>query len=687
MAWAFFCCLLPTIVVQAITQQPVELRFKLPASDRNPFARELWAEIITPSQKTLRLPAFFIGNGQFAVRARATEVGEYRLGGIIEKIDDNSAALPVAPAGPDKQRVRKTQSLPPVMGYRGRPAQFLLGNGKPFTPIGANVAWASSDRVKFHLHAIREFSGQHLNWMRIWMVHWDGLNLDWLPEDMGPSPSPGIFDQRVAADWDKIIATAEENGVYLQIVLQYHGQYSTEVNANWNENPWNAANTRGFLKTPGEFFTSPVARRLTEQKYRYIVARWGYSPAVLAWELFNEVHWTDPIHKGNDDTTVAAWHDTMATYIREIDSYHHLVTTSTEDLRSSVYAKMDYYQPHLYAANILAGARQFVVPPEKLDRPVFYGEAGDDHMGLTTAQKNAGVAIVPPVWASLMGQGRYPAQPWLGEKLIQRGRLGELGAVARFLKASGLELQEGLTPFSPAVECATRVPFTLAGSYVWQRRPAPEIDVPLDGRELAEFSDIPRVYVGSAASLAEGYPGRATYHIEFPSEMVLQVRVVDMGVKGTTLRISVDGQIALEKTWPARATGAPTPERPAVLPLDGPAGRHTLVVENPGGPDWFELAGIDFPHDIPVLAAIGRRSAGFLALWVWHREGVYALKPPAPVGGTLLLEDVPAGAWHVTWWDTLKGVPFAPVVVEHPGGLLRLTVPPINHHAAVVLTR
>jgi hypothetical protein len=52
-----------------------------------------------------------------------------------------------------------------------------------------------------------------------------------------------------------------------------------------------------------------------------------------------------------------------------------------------------------------------------------------------------------------------------------------------------------------------------------------------------------------------------------------------------------------------------------------------------------------------------------------------------------VLEDVPAGTWHATWWDSLKGVPAAPVPIRHPGGTLRLPTPPISRHAAVTLTR
>jgi Cellulase (glycosyl hydrolase family 5) len=641
----------------------------------------------TPSQKVLHLPVFFSGNGEFAVRTRAAEVGEYRLGVVTEKIGEQTVQLGVAAMGHVRRTVKEVAPLPPVVGSRGQPARFVLGTGAPFTPMGANVPWASSGGLKFHLDAIAEFQKEGLNWMRIWMSHWGGLNLEWRAAGRGTALPPGILDLRVAAEWDKIVAAAEEKNVYLQIVLQHHGQYSTTVNSNWKEHPWNAANPGGFLATPDEFFTSANATGLTAMKYRYIVARWGYSPAVLAWELFNEVHWTDPINQKHDDRSVARWHDAMADFIRSVDVHRHLVTTSTEDLASPIYARMDFYQPHLYAQNILAGARGFSRPVEKLDRPVFYGEVGDDHMELGGPQKDSGVAIVPPVWASLMGQGVYAAQPWLGEKLLQSRRLGELGAAARFLKATRLGERDGLTTFSAVVDCAARVPFALVPGQVWQRRPAPELTVPLDGREPVELADIPRSYVGSAASRAQGFPGRATYHLDLPREMTLRARVVNVGAKGALLRIAVDGKTVAEHAWSAPIAEMPSREKPLELLFTMPAGRHTLVVENPGSPDWFELAGIDFPHEIPVLASVGRRGTDFLALWVWHREGVFAVKPPATVGGTLLLEDVPAGAWQITWWNTLKGTASSPVTVEHAGGRLKLPTPLIDRHAAVVLSR
>ena len=667
---------------------PVEFIFRLPAGTPNPFAREVWAEVVAPSGKIVRLPAFYVGGPDFAVRARAAEVGDYRLGRVTEKNQAGETVAVTVRELPDPVRVEEVEALPQVGLDPADPSRFVLaGSGAGFTPIGANLAWAGAGRMKFYERALPQFAAEGLNWTRIWMTHWSGLNLDWLPQDYGDSPLPGHLDLRVARDWDEIVAAAEEAGVYLQIVLQHHGQLSTKVNPNWAINPWNSANPRGFLRGPDDFFTSATAIAFTKQKYRYIVARWGYSPAVLAWELFNEVHWIDPINLGHDESGVARWHAKMADYIRSADVYGHLVTTSSENLGSPIYGRMDYLQPHLYPYALLSGPLSFNSSYEKLRRPIFYGEVGDDHVALSDAQKNSGVAIVPPVWASLMGPGRYPAQPWLGEKLLQAKLLGELSAVARFHAASGLGRRAGLKPFSPRVECAETVPFAIEASQVWQQRAAPDFILPLDGRVPVELADIPRAYVGSPDSLAEGLPGRATYHLDFPRATTLRARVTGVGAGGAAIRISIDGKTAVKKEWAAGAADAPGGNRPVELSFDAPAGQHTLRVENPGGEDWFQLDAIETDIPVPMIAAIGKRNDDFMALWLWHRTGVFALNPPAPVPGTLLLDDVPAGKWTVTWWDTIKGIAAPAREIEHGGGLLRLPVPAFNRHTAVVLTR
>ena len=124
---------------------PVSFLFGLPPDSRNPFARDVWAEVTTPSGKALRLPAFFAGDGRFEVRARADEAGEYRLGNITENNGDQTAVLKAAVQGSDRVRIRETEDRPAIFSAPGSPARLVFAGGDTYTPVGANLAWAGAD--------------------------------------------------------------------------------------------------------------------------------------------------------------------------------------------------------------------------------------------------------------------------------------------------------------------------------------------------------------------------------------------------------------------------------------------------------------------------------------------------------------------------------------------------------------
>ena len=665
---------------------PVEFQFVAPesASVTNHYARELWADVTTPSGQKVTLPAFYADGGLFAVRVRPDEVGTYTFGSVTETtLGVHQTDLVVSLVTPAKVENKSRIRLPSIVIDPKDHKRFMRSDGIPYLANGANLAWApdgARDRMGYYDRAFAAFAKANLNWMRIWMAHWDGLNLDWLPADMGPSPQPGQLSEAVAENWDHLVEDADNNGVYIQLVLQHHGQYTTYNDSNWAENPWNAANRGGFLKAPGDFFTDPNAKVMTLVKYRYIVARWGWSPAIVAWELFNEVHWTNAYREGHE-ADVGRWHSEIAKFLRTIDAYGHLITTSTDDLRSPIYEQMDYYQPHLYATNMVAGARSFDPSYTSLTKPAFYGEAGDDHEPLSDAQKKAGLAIIPPVWASLMGQGEYPCQPWDGWDLLEQNRLGELGGALRFLAINRVTLQLGMQPFSVPVDCAEKVPLKILAGQSWQRRPAPDFTFPLDGTVPMEAADVPTTLVSPEESIAHGFPSKATYHLDYPAAAKLTVHVGKIGDGVAGLRLTLDGQIAATQRWPGGA-----PPKPDEFTVPVSAGKHTLVVEGPG-PEWVEVPEIDLGVPTSALALIGRRNDRFIEAWVWSRENLYATNPSAAVSGTIKLDNVAAGSWKVTWWDTATGQPGVSKVIDHPGGPLKLATPPIVRDAAVAITR
>ena len=116
----------------------------------------------------------------------------------------------------------------PEAGFIARdpshPTRFAFDNGAVYYPLGNDVPWRSGPNADVPDY-LTQMGAAGENWARVWMCHWDGKNLDWpaVPGNLA------ALNLNVARHWDAIIDSAEKNGVYLQITLQHHGQYSTRL--------------------------------------------------------------------------------------------------------------------------------------------------------------------------------------------------------------------------------------------------------------------------------------------------------------------------------------------------------------------------------------------------------------------------------------------------------------------------
>ena len=75
----------------------------------------------------------------------------------------------------------------------------------------------------------------------------------------------GDYSGRMKQAWllDQVFKLAEQRGVYIMLTLLNHGAFSTSVNPEWNDNPYNAANG-GPLKEPRLFVRNAQARSRAE---------------------------------------------------------------------------------------------------------------------------------------------------------------------------------------------------------------------------------------------------------------------------------------------------------------------------------------------------------------------------------------------------------------------------------------
>lgn len=657
----------------SLRAEPVEFRFKLrgPAPE-NPFAPEFAVAVTLPSGAQRLQPAYYAGKGVYAVRVFPRAKGTYQFGEVRdgERVVEVKAVTPrslAANAVPDTFiRIDPTDT------------QGFVRGGKPYFPFGANLAWAQGPARGFYPRALAQFRENGLNWARIWMAHWGSANLDWVPEEKGRPIRPGELSLEVAALWDEIVAAAEANDVAFQLVLHHHGQVSDSVNPNWDSHPWNVRNG-GFLKRPEDFFTDTRARELTKRKLRYIVARWGYSPSIMAWELFNEVHFSTAMRLlPPAEAAVTAWHGEMADYLRSIDPEKHLVTTSYENLDGALYQKMDYKQPHLYAADMAAATLALPTRGHAQEKPVFFGEIGDDQLTVSEADRRSGESLLLPIWTSLFGDARFPGQTWYVERLMDSGRLSELGAAVRFAKAAGLEHRRTLSPRMVTVDTAERAPLEVHGALWWMHYPVVDVPVTFDGGLAPERAFLPKNLLPPNHP-SPGFPDRARLVTDLGVPMDIAVRIAKASQPGARVEVRVDGRPVAERLW---SLDAPRGELDAGATLYAtvPAGRRTIEVANTGV-DWVLLDYVQFSQGAPTLYAVAKGDSSFVMVLTWNRVGGPAVR------GRLQVPGLAAGRWRSVWWDTVKGLPGPEVIVNHGGGALAIDTPDVARMAALILEK
>ena len=224
------------------------------------------------------------------------------------------------------------------------PRYLAFDDGTHYFPIGLNMAWYGERRMLDYrdwLDALEAVGG---NYIRVWLIHY-GFGFEWL--DTGLGTYGGRQDKMF--ELDVLVESLVERDMYMMLTFLTHTAYSLEVDSQWGSNPYNVANV-GMLETPADFATHPEAIRLWKMQLRYIVARWGYSPNIMAWEWWNEVNWTE---LANTDLLVP-WMEDSAEYLRELDPNKHLISHSGSTIvDSSVWnlPSIDFTQDHIYYVN------------------------------------------------------------------------------------------------------------------------------------------------------------------------------------------------------------------------------------------------------------------------------------------------------------------------------------------------
>ena len=143
------------------------------------------------------------------------------------------------------------------------------------------------------------------------------------------------YNQQNAWKMDRRFQTAEELGIFFRLSL-FIGRTLTTRRRNFLIGAGTeiliTIRTAAPRKNVSEFFEKPACKKYVRYYLKYVAARWGYSPNLMAYELWNEIDAPEVMWRAGEDydqeaSKVIGWHSEMGSYLKELDS-KHLVTSS-----------------------------------------------------------------------------------------------------------------------------------------------------------------------------------------------------------------------------------------------------------------------------------------------------------------------------------------------------------------------
>ena len=291
---------------------------------------------------------------------------------------------------------------------------FIYSNTKEtFIPVGENVAWYSNRIIRsFEYDEIfKRLREVGANYVRIWLR---GNNFSL---HMGEDSSAINFTVRMAEleRLDRILNLAKDLGIYINLCLLNHGQFSTKINPEWERNSY-----KEILDKPEDFFKREDVKDVYKDELRYIISRYSEYDSIMSYELFNEVDWTDSF----DKDIIYSWQKEMSEYLKTLDYNDRLITTSFMDNNhsSGVFDldSIDYHTIHSYAYNPKENIRS-LIPLNNQNKPLIIEEWGVDWRSGEKEYKidKDGLILKGAIYASIF-KNYSSVMPWWWDSYIDR---------------------------------------------------------------------------------------------------------------------------------------------------------------------------------------------------------------------------------------------------------------------------
>jgi hypothetical protein len=544
--------------------------------------------------------------------------------------------------------------------------QFMrFENNTPYYPVGENLAWATPGTlVNFYNTYLNHLGDNKATWIRYWLTGFARQALEWQSTHWsGWYGGLGKYSQRASALLDSIVNNCEKKGIYMQLVLQQHGQFSEVVDSNWPENPYNSVNAGGIMSSPCSFFNDAAALTQTKKQYRYIVARWGYSSNILAWELFNEVNFAGTDNAGQlapcTPADVVNWHNTMSAYLKSIDVNKHLVTTSCGNagnallgLMDGVNTQLDNLQYHTYASSPVEQALVNNAASAKTTytKPVLCGEFGISGTTVSSvAADNWGDHVRKPIWTGMFNE--VPAMYWYWDSTyIQRKNLYSVfKPLSTFLEGVDLVGETGgnstsikfsVNPSSPGIIQA--VP-----GMSWGNSTQQDFIVDAAGN-ITGLQNLSSYLAGT--SWHPGMGNYASFTVNYASAGTTTINISGSNTPPNNVEIFIDGVSVANANFSAAG----------VLSAPVPAGSHVIKFQMNGN-DWVNVSSYDFT--VASLKCLGYTYHGPSAAYGYvYDKSLPQWQDPVTAtaisGAQVKIGSLTSGNYQVDYFDPQAGTAF-----------------------------
>jgi len=314
----------------------------------------------------------------------------------------------------------------------------------------------------------------------------------------------------------------------------------------------------------------------------------------MAWELFNEVQWVDETKVPGGWAVIASWHREMTSYLRSIDPYQHMVTTSSE-VDPAVYQPVDYEQPHTYPPSVF-GAIVGTVPPK--DKPLFFGEFGGTNFSGPIKPEEEQLVVRDGFWGGLLGLHSGPGQYWFWDRAYTAKLYDEYARLSKWLAQTGFAEHREAVRTAIEVNGPAKTDLAVRPGRGWAKTEKLSYSLPQDAGTgaLPELSGYIQGAKGANRSMM---PGAVRFKFVASQPGTAVIKVGEIARQGAAIAVTLNGNPAYAKEW---APGERNHRVDEEIKIAYPSGAVEIAIDNTAA-DWFTLDRVSIPGIAPGVAA------------------------------------------------------------------------------------